>query len=112
MQVPKVGDMIYVESAFYIDHGEDDRVGGLAKVVKIQDGISAGKKEPFVVVEAFPYNSFNWCHLAPKQEELKKRFGRKKAYSDPDCPTGCTRKKRCWRHLDALRGLPLPEPGK
>ncbi len=98
MSVPKVGQMIYVGSAFYIDHGEDDRVGGLAKVKAIKLSMSGGKMMPFVTVEEFPETSFNWEFLEREQDKLKKEFGLKQAYRSPDCPTGCTRVKRCFRH--------------
>ena len=84
MKVPHVGDKIYVETHLYIDHGKDDVVGGVATVTGVTEGISAGKKTPFVQVEEHPGNSYNWEMLAEKQAELKKWFGTAKAYADPD----------------------------
>jgi hypothetical protein len=83
---PKVGDYIYVESSFYIDHGEDDVVGGLAQVTKIKQQMSGGDpKTLFVTVAQHPGNSRNWSqHLVNVQAELMKDFGMKFAYPDPD----------------------------
>lgn len=82
---PAIGQWIYVPSAFYIDHGEDDRLGGRAKVMRVETGVSAGRRVPFVEVEAFPGHSFNWPdYLAPEQAALRKEFGRKKAKPDPE----------------------------
>jgi hypothetical protein len=81
---PKVGQIIYVPSALYIDHGEDDRQGGRAKVTKVTTAISAGKPTPFVTVEPFPATSFNWDVLAAEQAALRKEYGRRKARPDPD----------------------------
>ncbi|MCK9543452.1 MAG: hypothetical protein M0R03_15635 [Novosphingobium sp.] len=36
LQMPKVGDEIYVGSSYYIDHGEDDFDGGLCKIIKVE----------------------------------------------------------------------------
>ncbi len=78
---PKIGSYIYVDSAFYISRGEDDRLGGRAKVAKITLSKSG---TPFVTVEPFPAMSFNWEILSTEQAALKKEFGRKKARPDPD----------------------------
>jgi len=36
MKKPKVGDKIYLDSSFYISHGEDDFVGGLCTINVIE----------------------------------------------------------------------------
>lgn len=83
--VPKVGDDIYVPLALYMDHGRDDRMGGLAKVVSVSYGMSGGKKVHNIRVEEFPDCVFCWEYcLAEKQDELRERFGRNRAYSEPD----------------------------
>jgi hypothetical protein len=80
----KVGQKIYVESALHMSRGSDDVVGGLATVTKISEGISAGKPALFVVVKEHPGVAYNWEVLSEKQEALKERFGKNKAYPDPD----------------------------
>jgi len=84
IKIPKVGDKIYVENQFYIDHGEDDVLGGLATVSEVKAGISAGRPAIFVSVKEHPGHSYNWKILAEKQEELAKRFGQQQAKPDPD----------------------------
>lgn len=82
--LPKIGDDIYVGSAFYIGHGVDDFQGGLCKVSDVEEGTSAGKPAHFITVEERPTTKYNWKFLAEKQEELKKRFGDIRGYRDPD----------------------------
>jgi hypothetical protein len=84
----KVGQKIYVGSHFYISHGSDDVVGGLATITKITKGVSGGEKVLYVEVAEHPGNCYNWTQfLSEQQKELKKEFGRKKAYADPDIDT-------------------------
>lgn len=82
--VPSVGEDIYIGSSFYIDHGEDDVVGGLAEVAKVTLQVSGGVKMPFVAVKENPGTNYNWKYLQEVQAELKKEFGNKRAYQDPD----------------------------
>ena len=87
MQLPlflKVGDDVYIPSAFYIDRGQDDRVGGLAEVTSIKPSMSAGKMVPFITVKEIPGVTFNWQMLSQEQEKLKAQFGNSRAYPDPD----------------------------
>ena len=79
---------IYVDSHFYISHGSDDVVGGLAKVSDVSEGVSGGEPCIFVEVEEHPGNSYNWTQMLSKeQNKLKKKFGKKRAYADPDIDT-------------------------
>lgn len=85
---PEVGQDIYVNSSFHISHGSEDVVGGLAKVTKVERDTSGGKEIWAVSVAEHPGILYNWCgHLEPQQEELKKEFGDKRAYPDPDVDT-------------------------
>jgi hypothetical protein len=77
---PKVGDTIYVDTRMYIDHGEDDMQGGRATISKV----NVGKYGTFVEVKELPNDSFNYYLLMEDQAKLKKEFGRRKAYPDPD----------------------------
>jgi len=84
---PKVGDIIYVGSAFYLSHGSDDVVGGLAEIVSIDidpKGAERGFNRIFVETKQHPGRGLNWDILKEEQEELKKQFGKKWAYEDPD----------------------------
>jgi hypothetical protein len=78
------GDVIYVGSALYLSHGRDDFCGGLAEVIEIKAGISAGDSTPFVRLAQEPDTLHNWPYLAAKQKELRERFGKNWAHPDPD----------------------------
>lgn len=84
--VPKVGDYIYVRTSLFIDHGEDDQVGGLAEVIDVHDGMSGGDpKCKFVVTMQHNGGGSNWTQfLFREQERLMKEFGENFAYPDPD----------------------------
>lgn len=81
--LPKVGDDIYVPSAFFLSHGSDDQVGGLAKVERVR--VSTHNPEIHFISVKEVNGDYNWeQYLAPQQEELKERFGTSRAYPDPD----------------------------
>ena len=83
--LPKVGDDIYVPTELFLSHGRDDRRGGLAKVKKVEPGMSAGKTVHYVTTEEFPNLQHNWeGYLAEQQDRLKEEFGDQRAYCDPD----------------------------
>jgi hypothetical protein len=84
MRVPKVGDIIYVGSRFYLGHGRDDFVGGQATVTKVEEMMSGGRMVPFVSIKESPTRSFNWEFLEPEQERLRQEFGDQRAHPDPD----------------------------
>jgi hypothetical protein len=76
---PKIGDEIYIPSAAYIDHGADDRRGGLTTVkqVYVRNDIA------FVSVKEVP-GIFNYKHLLEQQDKLKLQYGTERARPDPD----------------------------
>lgn len=87
-KLPKIGDEIYVPSEFYLGHGSDDLIGGLARVTRVElitkltTGPNAGKH--FVIVEEV-FGSRRWGdHLDKMQAELKKEFGKRRAHPEPD----------------------------
>lgn len=82
--VPKVGDQIYIPHSLFLSHGRDDIHGGQAKVRKVTEEISGGKKVAFVYVEGI-FRGYNWDqYLAGEQEQLKALFGSYQAHPDPD----------------------------
>ena len=84
--VPEIGDYIYVNSHFYIDHGEDDVVGGLGQVTSIRPMMSGGDPNVlFVEVAQHPNDERNWSQfLVNEQAKLMREFGDEFAYPDPD----------------------------
>lgn len=81
---PKVGDTIYVPTHLYLSHGRDDVQGGRATVVRVWREKWGNKTTCFVAVREHPDIGYNWESLAEQQEELRKEFGRKRAFPDPD----------------------------
>jgi len=81
----KVGDKIYIPTKLYISHGEDDVVGGLATVTKVK--LDPNNKHVYVEVKENPGTSYSLDRLLEQQEKLKKEFGNKSAYQDPDINT-------------------------
>jgi hypothetical protein len=79
-RIPKVGEDIYLPGALYLSHGVDDYVGGLAKVAKVHKETYG----TFITTEEIPGHSINWEYLEGEQAALKKEFGKKRAYPDPD----------------------------
>jgi hypothetical protein len=86
LNIPAPGDVIYIESFAYIDHGWDDILGGRATVSKITKQPSGGMPTPFVEVEEIPGRAWNWEWLAGRQERLATEFRGQRARPDPDWP--------------------------
>lgn len=86
--IPKKGDKVYVDSHYHISRGSDDVEGGLATIETVYEEISGGEKYTIITVEEHPGVGYNWSQfLSKKQEELKKQFGKSKAYPCPDIDT-------------------------
>lgn len=77
---PKTGEDIYIPTRMSLDHGWNDIHGGLAKVLGLKDD---GYGNIFVIVKEVD-RQFNRQDLFEMQDELKKKFGDKRAYPDPD----------------------------
>ena len=76
-----VGEWIYVESEFYLSHGEDDFVGGRARVMQVK---LDEKLRAWVEFEVQSGKMHNWEYLGPKQNPLRARYGKAMAHRDPD----------------------------
>jgi hypothetical protein len=77
--IPKVGDQIYLDSEFYLTHGEDDFIGGLCTITFVE-----GDKSPFWIRIEENRGTFTWSYNAEEQENLKKKFGTNRGYMRPD----------------------------
>jgi hypothetical protein len=82
--VPKVGDVIYLETQLHLSHGVDDVRGGKATVSKVFMDVSGGKPTPFIETAQDPGASYNWEILAEAQSRLAAEFGDRWAHPDPD----------------------------
>lgn len=81
---PKTGDVVYVNSSFFLTPDEDEFVGGMATVIEVEERSIEGRLVPFIRVEEDPDNWYNWELLEPQQEELANYFGKEWAFADPD----------------------------
>ena len=87
LNMPKIGDKIYVDSHFYISEGSGDVTGGLATVSRVCKGISV-TAVIFVEVKEHPGHSYNWTQFLSKtQDILRKRYDKAVAGTDPDIDT-------------------------
>jgi hypothetical protein len=84
MDVPKPGDVVYVESELHLSHGADDFRGGKATVTAVRTMTSKGRPVPFVEVAQNPGSFYNWALLAEQQARLAAEFGESWARPDPD----------------------------
>lgn len=80
--LPKPGDIIYVGTHLYIDHGQDDVVGGKATVKSVKKDTS--HNIGFIEVLEHPGTSYGWLVLRNEQKKLAAEFGDKWAYADPE----------------------------
>lgn len=70
--VPKPGDIIYIDSSFHSDDfAGRDRVGGKVTV----DRVTEENGKVWVTPKEFPTSSYNWESLREMQEYLKEQFG-------------------------------------
>jgi hypothetical protein len=84
---PKVGDLIYIPTSLFLDHGEDDIAGGLATIKKIER--NKRNKSTNLINTIFVEfkeitGSYNWHVLLEEQKEHQKQYGKKVAHPDPD----------------------------
>jgi len=76
--VPKVGDLIYVNSEIHQHHRLDDFYGGLAEVIKVDED---SETFHWIKVKERPNYSYTWeTFLEPQQEQLKIKFGTRRAH--------------------------------
>jgi len=78
--VPKVGDVIYIDSALHLSHGVDDMVGGKARILTVD----AHGENWSITVEGWSDTSYSWNLLAEIQESLQAKFGDTWAHKNPD----------------------------
>lgn len=83
-QMPIAGEDVYIPTSLYLSHGIDDFEGGLCRIIRVSEGISAGEKVPFIEVAERPSYSYNWECLRDGQEKLKKEYGRRRGRRHPD----------------------------
>lgn len=87
MDLPKVGDKIYIEGVMFLSHGRDDYNGGLATISRIETNDKLGKNHRnyfFISVKEIPNRGFNYKMLLEKQDEYKKRYDDVVAEPNPD----------------------------
>lgn len=80
MKIPKVGDIIYLETELHLSHGIDDIIGGKARVVKVEKRIGF----TWVTTEQNPYIAYAWEPLQKHQKSLKNKFTDQWAKMEPN----------------------------
>lgn len=83
---PKLAQTVYVPTSLYIEHGEDDFVGGKATISGIfrDDACSNEYNRLFVEVLERPGMRYNWRSLLEQQDKLREQFGDDFSKPDPD----------------------------
>jgi len=85
LEPPRVGDEIYVPTRLHLSRGEDDFVGGLARVADVVIEDLGGTTCYFVEVEEDPGGRYNWSlYIGPAQQELRAQYGEQRARLVPD----------------------------
>jgi hypothetical protein len=84
--LPEIGQDIYIGTSLYIDHGEDDVRGGLAKIngIEYNPGCGNPTNRVFVTVAELPGRSYNYLIAMQEYDERKASYGENRAYPDPD----------------------------
>ena len=80
--LPKPGDVIYVDSQRYLFHGCDDFQGGKATVARVWTEIPL--RIVYVEIEQHPGTYYAWARLGKQQAELAALYGDGWAQPDPD----------------------------
>ncbi len=89
--LPKIGDKLYVPSAYHISRGEDDIDGGLATISKVEISKHLPKNHINSIMVKFEEldkaTSYNYRILLEQQKELKEEYGDQVAKPNPDINT-------------------------
>ncbi len=84
---PIIGEQIYVPTSLYVYRGEDDFVGGIATISKIEYSKHLPEDHfnyTMIAIKERQGTMYNWNVLLEKQEELKIEHKDKVAHPDPD----------------------------
>lgn len=87
-KLPKIGEKIYVPTSLYLSRGRDDFQGGLCTISRVECSKTLPEDHCnycFVgVKEGSRSTSHNYKCLMEQQSKLRKEFGKRKGYKDPD----------------------------
>ena len=87
-QTVKPGDILYIPSSLYIDHGEDDVQGGKATVREvIYKSCGNSYNDYMVTFHEVPGVQYNLTHVLENQPRWSKVYGEQWAHPDPDYGT-------------------------
>ncbi len=85
----KVGEDVYIPSAFYLSHGEDDFSGGLCKIIEIEEVLPGHK---YIRVKEQPSSQYPYDYLLENQKKWKKEYGKRRGKACPDYSPN----SNCW----------------
>ena len=81
------GDKLYVGSSYYIDHGEDDREGGIATVDYVKhEEVPKNPVNSWFVYFVGLTSGINLTILLEEQEKLERQYAGKLAHQCSDLP--------------------------
>lgn len=84
---PTVGQKIYVPTSLYVYRGQDDFLGGISTVNKIENSNHLPADHynyTMVGIEERPGVMYNWNYLLENQDKWKDQYGDQIARPDPD----------------------------
>lgn len=85
VEMPVVGESIYIPSTYFIGHGEDDIEGGLATIARVDiQECSNPYNTVFVAVKEAQGHVYNWQYLLSNQDKWRDKYAGKIAHNDPD----------------------------
>lgn len=91
MEIPKIGDKLYIPSQLHITRGSDDIAGGLATIseVIVSDHLPIEHINSIMVKfkELNKASSYNYKDLLRQQDKLSVDYAGKIAHPDPDIDT-------------------------
>lgn len=88
-QLPRQGELLYIPSAYFIGHGEDDVIGGLAVIENVRGSFLINfpnTEQPqwcYVGFTNDPGTLYNFACIWEEQLELYRKHGMKWAYPQP-----------------------------
>lgn len=86
----KIGDKLYIPSAYFISRGEDDFEGGLAEIDRIETKKHLPEKHCNRIMIGFKENPsamYNYNYILEGQEEWSKEYSGRTAHPNPDINT-------------------------
>jgi len=102
LELPKIGQEIYVSSAYYVYRGEDDFEGGKAIINKIDISKTLPKSHRnyiMVGIKGRENTMYNYKSLIAQQKELQEEYQEQVAYANPDMRAEFNKPDADWKEV-------------